>query len=206
MKSLHIFGGSRGTGAELALRATSHGMTVTTYARTTAPALTAKGISQIELDALDEERVSTAAAAIPADAFIVSTLGAAGSADGDYLSNRFLIDAIHAEPVSRFVLVTSLGCGDSRVHASARLLEAIGDILHSKTRAEEALQKSPLNWTIIRPGQLIDGEETGTGILAADPALHGKITRSELARLLWTLLDQHEHCRTILTAVDPAQI
>lgn len=204
MSALHIFGGSRGTGLQLALHAAHDGCSVTTYARTHSPELAQSGVRQVELDALNEQAVARATVSIPSDSCIISTLGASGGEDADYLANRYLIQSLEAtSQVVRFILVTSLGCGDSRAHASPRLLDAIGDVLDSKTRAENVLQKTAFAWTIIRPGQLIDGEATGTAILAPDPTLHGKITRAELARLIATILEKKDTHQKIFTAVDP---
>jgi len=204
MSALHIFGGSRGTGQQLALHAARNGWSVTTYARTHSPELAESGVRQVELDALNEQAVAHATASIPSDSCIISTLGASGGHDADYHANRYLIQSLEATSQGvRFILVTSLGCGDSRAHASPRLLEAIGDVLDSKTRAENVLQKTAFAWTIIRPGQLIDGQVTGTAILAPDPRLHGKITRAELARIIAHILEQEGAHRKIYTAVDP---
>lgn len=110
--------------------------------------------------------------------------------------------ACEAAGVDRLILVTSLGCGDSRAFASDRLIEAIGPVLEAKTRAEEALRRSALAWTIIRPGGLTDGPGTGQGALYDDPATHGRIACADLAALLIGIVGDAGSTGRVLAAVD----
>ena len=62
-------------------------------------------------------------------------------------------------------------------------------VLYEKTRGEDHLVASGLNFTIIRPGGLRDGPSTGKGELQPADAPGGMINRSELALLIVGSLD-----------------
>jgi uncharacterized protein YbjT (DUF2867 family) len=137
---------------------------------------------------------------------VISVAGGRGDtfADGD--GSIGLIDACVAAGIERFVLVTSLGCGDSAEHASAALLRAIGPVLREKTRAEAHLAATALAWTIVRPGGLADTPATGGGALFDDPRVHGRIGCRDLAALLVALVREPASFGRTLSAVDLATL
>ncbi|NJL50329.1 MAG: NAD(P)H-binding protein [Blastochloris sp.] len=132
----------------------------------------------------------------------ISTIGSGGDLRADDEGVRNIADACLAEGVRRLIVVTSLGCGGSRAYASARLLEAIGEVLAAKTRAEAHIVTLALDWTIVRPGGLIDGEANGRGALFEDERVHGRITCRDLAALLLALARDGGSAGRILSAVD----
>lgn len=72
-----------------------------------------------------------------------------------------LIDCARKEGVDKFVLVSSIGADDG-------LLSPLGPVLFWKKRAEEHLQRSPLQHTIVRPGGLVsDAAEAAAGAAGA---------------------------------------
>lgn len=77
-------------------------------------------------------------------------------ADGQGAKN--LIEAAQAAAVQRFVLVSSLGV-ERKHQLPFSLLNAYG-VLDAKAVAEQSLRSSGLNFTIVRPGRLIDGPYT----------------------------------------------
>lgn len=76
--------------------------------------------------------------------------------DGQGVQN--LIAAAQNSPVQRFVLVSSLGV-ERKQDIPFSILNSFG-VLDAKALAENALGSSGLNYTIIRPGRLIDGPYT----------------------------------------------
>jgi uncharacterized protein YbjT (DUF2867 family) len=103
-----------------------------------------------------------------------------------------LVDAAAAAGVDRFVLVSSIGVGDSApaMPFVMRLpLRATG-ILGAKATGENHLRESQLAHTIFRPGGLTDGEATGDVVVGeGGPTVSGTIPRADLARLLVAALD-----------------
>ena len=115
----------------------------------------------------------------------VSFLGSRrGEPRVDAAGNIGFIDAAVAAGMPGFVLVTSLGCGDTWNLLSPRMREVIGEAVQEKTRAEDHLRAAPIAWTIVRPGGLLDGPADGTGRIDPQPSAIGRIARGELARLV----------------------
>jgi uncharacterized protein YbjT (DUF2867 family) len=210
MRDLVLFGGRTGTGLELARLARAAGWTVIAGVRpdSDASSLLASGCRVAEADALDTRAVMAVMAGTRPGRVVVTTLGSKGGGPpADDLGNRAVIDAAAAVPgTERLVLVTSLGCGDSRAFASARLLDAIGEVLDAKTRAENHLRTSGLPFVIVRPGGLVGDLPTGQGALYDDPRVHGRITRPDLAAALMPCLDGAAHLGRTLSAIDRARL
>ena len=197
---LLLFGASRGTGLELARLAGLGGRVVYAVTRAPSAALEQLGVRQLSGDALDAVRVSELCRQCRDVDAVVSTMGG-GLSDSEGTINA--VEGARASGIRRFVLVSSLGAGGSRAYASPRLLDAIGPILEEKTRAENHLVASELDFTIIRPGQLLDAPATGRAILREDPSLHGGIPRADLAALLLECLERPDAIGRTFSAVVP---
>jgi nucleoside-diphosphate-sugar epimerase len=188
-----IFGASSGIGVELARRLASAGQASVAVTRHGAsPALAAAGATLAQADVLDRAQVERVLATGPGPDAIVSLVGGRPfrkDTPPDWDGNRHLIDAAGAAGVRRFVLVTSIGSGSSRAAAPwiARLV--LGRFMDLKTRAEDYLKASGLDWTIVRPGHLTDQPATGLGQLLEDDTVSGAIPRADVAALLQRVLD-----------------
>ncbi len=131
-----------------------------------------------------------ALASAPAGCDVVSTLGGRAP-DGRYVDdegNINVVDQAAAREVGRFVLVTSIGCGDMAPYRSERAIAAFGAAVDAKTRAEEHLRRVIPTATIVRPGGLRSDPATGRGILTRDPQMHGFINRDDVAELVARVL------------------
>lgn len=157
-------------------------------------------------DVLDGDAVKEIFRDADSETRVVSTLGGSPpDQSADALGNLNVIQTAAEFGIRTFLLVTSLGCGESRAHASERLLAAIGDTLTEKTRAEEAMQRAIPESIILRPGRLVDGTITGGGIRALDPSVHGNIARDELARMTLEALGDPAARGKIWSVIDPGQ-
>jgi uncharacterized protein YbjT (DUF2867 family) len=206
---LLLFGARTGTGLELARLAGAAGWRVTAMVRAGSACadLAALGCKLVEGDALDRPQVSRAFAACALPPVVVSTLGGGPAGrPSDHLGNANVADAAKAFGASRLVLVTSLGCGDSRAFASERLLAAIGEVLAAKTRAEDHLRGLGIPHVIVRPGGLVADPPTGQGALYADPRVHGRITRQDLAGALLPCLSDVRVLGKTLSAIDRTRL
>tara|TARA_B100000965_G_scaffold325356_1_gene287600 strand:+ start:3971 stop:4639 length:669 start_codon:yes stop_codon:yes gene_type:complete len=76
-----------------------------------------------------------------------------GPAQVDYLNIKKQVESCKRQKINRVVLVSSL-CAGKLIHP----LNLFGLILIWKRLGEIALQKSGLNWTVIRPGGLNENE------------------------------------------------
>lgn len=208
-RDLLLFGARTGTGLELARLARADGWRVTAMVRpgAAAPELAALGCKPVEGDALDPAAVARAFAACVLPPVVVSTLGGGPAGrTSDHQGNVNVADTAKAFGASRMVLVTSLGCGDSRAFASERLLEAIGGVLSAKTLAEEHLRALGIPHVIVRPGGLIADPPTGQGALYDDVRVHGRITRSDLAGALLPCLTDVRVLGKTLSAIDRTRL
>lgn len=215
MAPLLVFGASRGVGLELARLECSLGRDVTALIRPASDgtALERLGVRVIRGDAFIEGDVAAAFSAAATGAGtdrgieVVSTLGGTDAsgrrADDD--GNLMLVRVAVRMAVHRFVLVTSIGCGEMAPYRSQRAIDAFGAAVDAKTRAEDALRASPLAWTLVRPGGLTSGAPTGTGLLVADPQMHGFIDRADVAALVARCLRDPGTARRWFAAVDEAR-
>ncbi|ELY31107.1 nmra-like family protein [Halogeometricum borinquense DSM 11551] len=106
------------------------------------------------------------------------------SADGEGTKN--LIDAACKAGVEQFVLVSSLGVGDSApgMPLGLRLLFRGLGVLPAKARAEAHLRDSGLTYTILRPGGLTNADATGDIVVGeGGDTVSGSIPRADVAGL-----------------------
>ncbi|GMH73010.1 hypothetical protein TrST_g10210 [Triparma strigata] len=137
---------------------------------------------------------------------VITTLGGT-TEEGrrvDYEGNNNVIEAAGILGVTRVVLVTSIGCGDSKDAAPPAVFEALKDVLADKEKAERVLQRyyTNTNWTIIRPGGLKSEAMTGKAILTEDKLAIGSIHREDVADLVIKALKSSGTKKKILSAVD----
>jgi uncharacterized protein YbjT (DUF2867 family) len=103
----------------------------------------------------------------------------------DYGGAVKLIEAARELGVARYVMVSSMGTFDIE-HAP----EAMRPYLQAKRDADDALEASGLDWTIVRPGGLTD--EAGTGRVDAARALgrRGQVPREDVADVVLACLEE----------------
>lgn len=206
---LVIAGASRGVGLELARLERAAGRRVVALVRpgSDVAELQATGAELVEGDALSPADAARLFDGLPADCDVVSTISGRNE-DGrraDDEGNITLVDAaIRFGLVGRFLLITSIGCGEMAPYRSERAIAAFGAVVDAKTVAEEHLRRSALAWTIIRPGGLRSAPATGTGVLTTDPQTHGFINRADVAQLAYRALRDPSTLRQAFAAVEEA--
>jgi len=206
MRPILIFGASRGVGLGLAKLMQQRNASVTAMLRPTTAGdeLASIGVDIVRGDAVSEMDVASTFSSVPTGCDVVSTLGGRG-ADGsfvDEIGNINVIDAAVTHGVHRFVLVTSIGCGDMAPYRSERAIAAFGAAVDAKTRAEDHLRRVLPMATIIRPGGLRSEPGTGRGILSRDPQMHGFINRDDVSELIVRVLDDPATIGQTFAAVD----
>jgi uncharacterized protein YbjT (DUF2867 family) len=103
--------------------------------------------------------------------------GAARKETMDYGGAVKLVEAAEKHGVRRYVMLSSMGAGDPGGGS-----EAMRPYLIAKARADERLQESGLDYTIIRPGSLTDEEGRGRIEAAQSLGRRGEISRDDVAR------------------------
>lgn len=207
MTGIFLAGASRGVGRELAKSLTTQGHDVVALLRseTARSELEALGATVVIGDALDAEAIAALVAQQPLDA-VISTIGGKPT-DGeraDFKGNRNLIDAAVKAGVKRFILVSSIGTGESAAALPPQALETLGAVLAEKEQAENHLVASGLTYTIIRPGGLKSEPPRGTAVLTENPNVAGSIHRADVADLVVRSLASDRAHNKILSAVDRA--
>lgn len=206
MKRVVVWGASSGLGLAVAKYFAEKGAEVVGVARNPdkSPELKVICQSTFACDATVSEEVDRVVEQLDQEDIIISTMGSyRADIPVDYLGHRHLIDAARKASIKRFVLVTSLGCGDSWKYLSDRSKAGFGGVVREKSLAEAWLQTSDLDYTIIRPGGLKDGEVTGNGTLVEPKEVHGLVYRQEVARLIFEMLEKGEGSGEIFHCVDP---
>lgn len=153
--------------------------------------LEADGAEPVVLD-LEQEDADVAAAVRGADAIVFAA--GAGPSSGperkqtvDLGAAVKLIDAAKAQGVRRYLLVGSIGS-----HDPSSGPEEMRPYLEAKAKADEALQQSGLDFTIVRPGGLTDDPGTGKVQLSTHFGNRAQITRDDVAQILATALQVPE--------------
>lgn len=181
-----IFGAAKGIGALLLDRAVNKGLPVVALVRDIhdVERIKKRGVQVIQGDACDEFAVGRACLAAGQDGAIISTIGGSH----DYLAHRTIIDNAEKHGIKKMLMVTSLGCGDTWTSLSDRAKAAFGQAVREKSLAEIWLQTSTLDYCILRPGGLLNGEGSGKAVLYAGEEVHGFIHRSDVAATIETLV------------------
>ncbi|MEL7029344.1 MAG: NAD(P)-binding oxidoreductase, partial [Pseudomonadota bacterium] len=150
-----VFGASGRTGRAVLELAGAAGHVATAVARSPEKLADAGApVVQASLDDADALR-----RAVRGQDAVISTLGTVDRKQNTVLSEgtRAIIEAMKAEDVRRFVVVTSLGCRESvKLIRSFIFRELIvkrlaKQIWADKNRQEEVIEASGLDYTIVRP-------------------------------------------------------
>jgi uncharacterized protein YbjT (DUF2867 family) len=115
----------------------------------------------------------------------------------DYQGTKNLVDAAKARGVDRFIIVSSL-CVSQFFHP----LNLFWLILYWKKQAEEYLQQSGLNYTIVRPGGLKNEDNRDNIVMSsADTLFDGSIPRTKVARVCVAALEQPQAASKIVEII-----
>ncbi|MBN8281436.1 MAG: NAD(P)H-binding protein, partial [Gammaproteobacteria bacterium] len=121
----------------------------------------------------------------------------------DFEATRNAVDAARFAGIRRFVLVTVIGAGESRDAAPAIARYVLRHVIPEKTKAEDYLRTSGLDYTIVRPGGLLDKPAEGRAYLTEDTRAMSWIRRADLAGLLVQALDDPRAIGKTYHAFDP---
>jgi len=115
----------------------------------------------------------------------------------DYQGTKNLADAAKASQIEHFVLVSSM-CVSQFFHP----LNLFWLVLYWKKQAETYLQNSGLTYTIVRPGGLLNEDNSDAIVTAsADTLSEGRIPRVKIAQLCVATLSQPAAQQKIVEAI-----
>jgi len=163
--NITIIGASAGIGLEAVKRGLDRNHSITTLSRSDIEIEGKKSLKVILGDATNKADLLSSIQ--NADAIIV-TLGTGKNMNATTLFSDFaqLIIEIHRENKidSPFIFVTGFGAGESKNYVpwlvKMFLKYFLKDVYADKTKMEEIITNSDLNWTVVRPGRLLDKELT----------------------------------------------
>ncbi len=143
---------------------------------------------------LDIERADVDAFAAAFEGVDAVVFAAGGGADGNVLRKRSVdlegalksVAACEATGVRRYVQISAIG-----VDAKVGLEESASwaSYVVAKRDSDEAVRASSLDWTILRPAQLLDTPGTDRVRLGSDLEPQG-VTRDDVAAVLAAVLDE----------------
>ena len=188
-----LFGGTRGVGLETARILVERGDSVTAFVRPTSDrsGLEPLGVTFAVGDALDADSVRAVFSGQSFDSVITSLGAARGEGNAvDDVGTKNLVDAAKAAGVSRFVMVSAVGVGNSKGAIPPNVYQILELGLVAKGVGEDYIRNSGLAYTIVRPGGLENGPATHNFALIEDPTgPFEQVDRAEVARLTVKALD-----------------
>lgn len=163
--NITIIGASAGIGLETVKRGLDRNHSITTLSRSDIEIEEKKSLKVILGDATNKADLLSSIQ--NADAIIV-TLGTSKNMNATTLFSDFaqLMVEIHKENKIDipFIFVTGFGAGESKNYVpwlvKMFLKYFLKDVYADKTKMEEFITNSDLNWTVVRPGRLFDKELT----------------------------------------------
>ena len=185
-----VFGGTSGCGLETVKLLRQQDVPVTVFVRPTSnrEALEPLGVSYVVGDALNAADVAAAFESGQYAAVVSSLGGRRGEPRPDYEGNRNITNGAKAAGVQRVIQVSAIGAGE---RSRAKPPEDAGfmrKVMYEKTRGEDHLIASGLDYTLIRPGGLRNGPATGTGMMTED-YVEGSINRADVGLLIVQALE-----------------
>jgi len=163
--NITIIGASAGIGLETVKRGLSRNHSITTLSRSEIRIEEKKSLNMIIGDATNKANLLNS---IKNTEAIIIALGTGKNMKPTLLFSDFakLIVDIHQEKkiVVPIIFVTGFGAGESKNYVSwlvkLFLKYFLKDVYADKTIMEEIITNTDMNWTVVRPGRLLDKELT----------------------------------------------
>ena len=113
----------------------------------------------------------------------------------DHLAAVALMGEMAARGPKRLLMITSMGT------TYPERLPFIEAVLREKRKAEIVLEASALEWTIVRPGGLVNTPGTGKVQLAQSLQVGGMVPRADVAALCVSVLEDPRSYRKVLEVI-----
>ena len=189
-----VIGAAGKTGEVIVTQALKRGHTVTAFVHT-AKEFEVPGARVIEGDVLDAAVLNSAIAG--QDAVLDALGGHTPWKETTLETNaaRNIIKGMHEHGVKRLLVVSAIGVGNTadlvpNWYEHLIMPTLLRGAMHDKEHMEPVVEASGLEWTLVRPGHLVEGDVTGN-IRFFEPGsgeTAHKITRADVAAFMLDLL------------------
>lgn len=189
-----VFGGTSGIGREVVSEAASKGVAVRAFARSAEEGQFEDGVEAFKGDALKADDV---AAALEGASVVVQSLGVkerpAMVWEEEHLFSQataILLPLMQEVGVRRLITVTGYGTGESMQTMSlpARMAQkaVLGKVYEDKTRQEDLIKATDLDWTLVRPTLLTNNTASKQYNVLIDPSSWhmGMVSRADVAHFV----------------------
>ena len=202
-----VFGGTDGAALDVVGGLAKGGEKVTVVAPpgSDVAAVKALNVEVVFGDVLNRDDVGKAFAAAPFREVFSALDGTTRDVSLNYEGNRNVIDIAKAAGIPRLVMVSTVGAGDSAPAARWFMRMFRKTYLGEKTKAENYLRASGLEYTIVRVGALVNEPSSGHAVFIADPTKFSRIAKSDLSAFLLTCLKTDANVNKVLTAFDESR-
>ncbi|MEM6846242.1 MAG: SDR family oxidoreductase [Bacteroidota bacterium] len=202
MKQIIIFGATGGTGKELVEQALNSGYKTTAFVRNPDKLLVKS--SNLEIRPGDVLNYTDVKSAIENHKAVYCCLGAPASDKSGLREKgvRNIVKAMEETSTNRLICQSSLGFADSREVLPWYMKYIIVPLVLKNAFAdhenqEKVIKESNLNWTIVRPANLTDGQLTEKykyGFSNAE-RIKLKISRADVAHFMLNQLEEKSYIR-----------
>lgn len=191
-----VFGASGGTGLEVVKRLLGKDYRVVAFVRDPArfPFKDSERLAAFRGDVLNQEQVDAVIAGCDA---VVSVLGAKLTNKNTFICSkgiRNIIAAMKKTGAKRLIAQSAYGVKETRKGFGVGLAWfVLGDIMRDKELMEDEIERSGLDWTIVRPVKLTNGRFTGAARRGTDLKIRFpySISRTDVADFIVSeLVDQ----------------
>jgi putative NADH-flavin reductase len=201
MKAL-VLGATGGVGQHILRLGTERGHELTALVRN--PEKLKSGESRVRIvkgDALDKDAVEQAVRGQEATVYAIG-IKTIGRTTLFSESTRILIDAMERNRVKRLVCITGVGAGETKGHGGFLydriLFPLITKRVYEDKEVQEAIiQKSSLDWVIVRPAMFREGTPAGKFEAVTDVrgVILTRVSRAEVAAFLLEQLTDDRYLR-----------
>lgn len=194
---LAVFGATGPTGRQFVEQALARGHELRALVRpqSTAP----HGVEAVVGDVLDADAVASTISGTEAVACILGLPKGEGTVISDGTAN--IVKAMTAQQVNRLVAVTVHGLNDSKDDAGFFGKVIVAKLAKSRfedrARQEQVIFDSGLDWTVLRPARLADGDATGSYDLSTKlkTGMSAKVRRADVAAALLEIIESGRFSR-----------
>jgi len=190
MMKIVVFGATGSIGRHVVEQALEQGHHVTAFTRD--PARVDRGHERLQVVRGDLSDPAAVAGAVAGQDAVIVALGDGRKGEIREAGTAAVVEAMERAGVRRLVCQSTLGVGDSRGNLNFLWKRIMFGLLlraayADHVRQEKRVERSGLDWTIVRPAAFTDGPRTGgyqRGFAGDDRSTTLKISRADVADFL----------------------